>query len=503
MAPAAAGHAALAMDDPENPQNWPLWKKLYTSLTVFIIVFTLLYATTTLAPAVPALPMALVTTPRLANLAFSAPFFGVFFAPLYTPHLSERLGRKPIYLISVTLFFVVIANIGLASNIKSVIALRFLAGLTGGPTAVLIEGTFADMWSAKYTVSYYVWLALAQYWGAAFGPIIGAQVLKTKDVSWLSWVAMFFLAVGMVMAWFMPETYARQIRRRKNARNPAEAVRLAPAQSGESFGQMAKFTLLDPLKMFVAEPIVIMCALYLGLTFAVVFQWFISVPMVLSAAYGFDTPRIGLAFLGPAAGAAMALVTGTVLDRLAARNVDCNGMPKIEARLYSAMVGSLLVVASLFWVGWTAKPTVMVGAPVAGNAVYVWGNMLNLVGLSSHLIDRSWLIINQVSIVSYLFDAYPPAGTLSALTTCACFRLFCAGIVPIFITDMFKNLTGAWALSTFGFISIAIAPFPFVLYMFGARLRQNSKYSNISGQSAMMAQMEMQKDGGMSHNGMV
>lgn len=34
---------------------------------------------------------------------------------------------------------------------------------------VLIEGTFADVWSAQRTVTYYSFLAMAQYLGAAFG----------------------------------------------------------------------------------------------------------------------------------------------------------------------------------------------------------------------------------------------------------------------------------------------------------------------------------------------
>ena len=40
-----------------------------------------------------------------------------------------------------------------------------------------------------------------------------------------------------------------------------------------------------------------------------------------------------------------------------------------------------------------------------------------------------------------------------------------------------ENLTGAWAVSTFGFISAAFAPIPWMLYLFGARLRANSKYN--------------------------
>ena len=42
---------------------------------------------------------------------------------------------------------------------------------------------------------------------------------------------------------------------------------------------------------------------------------------------------------------------------------------------------------------------------------------------------------------------------------------------------MITNLTGGWAYSTFGFISGALIPVPWILYKFGARLRAASKYN--------------------------
>lgn len=42
---------------------------------------------------------------------------------------------------------------------------------------------------------------------------------------------------------------------------------------------------------------------------------------------------------------------------------------------------------------------------------------------------------------------------------------------------MITNLTGAWAISTFGFISAALAPIPFIIFLFGGRLRAHSKYN--------------------------
>lgn len=256
----------------------------------------------------------------------------------------------------------------------------------------------------------------------------------------------------------MPETYNREILRTRIRYNKSD-IKLACAQSGVTFPEMAHITFFTPLKMLVTEPLVIIISLYLGLNFAVVFQWFISVPAALGAAYGFNVKQAGLAFFSAFGGVVLAVVSSCLIEALSSKKGN-NSMGFIENRLIPAMFGSVLAAASLFWVGFTADPKIHYLAPIFGTAVYVWGNSMVL-----------------ISFISYLFDAYPPAGTLSALTAAACFRLVCAGIVPIFILDMITDLNGKWTFSIFGIISAVMALFPFILYKFGPTWRMKSKYS--------------------------
>ena len=98
-----------------------------------------------------------------------------------------------------------------------------------------------------------------------------------------------------------------------------------------------------------------------------------------------------------------------------------------------------------------------------GTAVYVWGNAMII-----------------FSVIPYLFDAYPPAATLSALTAAACGRIFFAGALVLVIVQDFMGIGGAWALSIFGFVSIALWPSPFVLFRYGKGWRENSKFAKRS-----------------------
>ena len=104
-----------------------------------------------------------------AILGLSLYLFGISFAPIITPHLSEAFGRAPVYFASIPIFSLFILGAGLSDTFAGIAICRFFAGFAGGPCLVLIEGTFADVWGAKVTGTYYSILGLSSYLGAAFG----------------------------------------------------------------------------------------------------------------------------------------------------------------------------------------------------------------------------------------------------------------------------------------------------------------------------------------------
>ena len=199
---------------------------------------------------------------------------------------------------------------------------------------------------------------------------------------WTQYLTIIFAVAAFLFAVGMPETYGREIPRRRNRYRGLAPLNQPPAESGVTIAQMFRITVLTPLRMLVTEPIVILCSFYLGLNFAVVFQWFITVPVVLSSVYKFTPQNIGLAFTTAIAGASLAAITSIVIELGFYRKfvmAEGKPMPRIEYRLIPAMIGGFLQVASLFWIGWTASPNFHWASPVLGTMVYVWGNVLVLV----------------------------------------------------------------------------------------------------------------------------
>ena len=104
-----------------------------------------------------------------AIVPFSLYIWGIFFAPIYSPHMSERLGRNPGYVFSTLGLAVFTLGSAYSRTFVQLGVCRFFAGLLAGSNVVQIEGTYADVWPALYTSSYYVFIAGSQYFGAAVG----------------------------------------------------------------------------------------------------------------------------------------------------------------------------------------------------------------------------------------------------------------------------------------------------------------------------------------------
>ena len=201
-------------------------------------------------------------------------------------------------------------------------------------------------------------------------------------------LAAYLLGIGA------PETYPRAVMRAR-AKRLGQTPNIKPAQSGATIPEMFQVTVVEPVKMFFTDPIVTIATIYLGFNFAVVFQWFISVPVVLHLVYNFSVQQAGLAFIAAIVGALLAALMSIMIDRIVSpkqyRKTN-NGQVRFEYRLWPAMIGGFLVMTSLFWIGWTASPKVSWQSPVIGTMLFVWGNLSIIVSHPLTLLSKCALL---------------------------------------------------------------------------------------------------------------
>jgi DHA1 family multidrug resistance protein-like MFS transporter len=176
----------------------------------------------------------------------------------------------------------------------------------------------------------------------------------------------------------MPETYGREIPRRRNRTRGLAPPHQPPAESGVTIAQMVTVTVVNPAKQLALEPIVAMISFTLALNWAVTFQWFITVPVVLQTVYNFTPQQTGLAMLSAIGGTALAALCTIAFEQAIVKSSRYKNI-QIEKRLIPALYGSVLLSGSIFWIGWTANPKVHYLSPICGTAVFIWGGVSVLV----------------------------------------------------------------------------------------------------------------------------
>lgn len=195
------------------------------------------------------------------------------------------------------------------------------------------------------------------------------------------------------------------------------------------------------------------------------FAFFAAFPYVFEQNYGFGLTSVGLTFLGQAVGTVIGCVIIVVYQMRYKRKVAWSikngngGKIPPEERLLLAMIGSIMLPVSLFWFGWSAHYRVHWMSPVMAEAMFSCGNELVF-----------------MSCVMYVMDFYGPLYGASAQATNSLVRYCLGAAFPLFIVQMYEALGIGWATSLLGFISLGLTTIPWLLYVYGAKLRQKSKF---------------------------
>ena len=73
---------------------------------------------------------------QVAVLGHSLYLMGIAFAPIATPHLSEKYGRQVVYLVTLPIFALFILGASFSHSFVALAVCRFFAGFFGGPSLV-------------------------------------------------------------------------------------------------------------------------------------------------------------------------------------------------------------------------------------------------------------------------------------------------------------------------------------------------------------------------------
>ncbi|KAL6792770.1 MFS general substrate transporter [Trichoderma sp. SZMC 28012] len=460
------GQVAQAQDEldwdnaPENPYNFPGWKKALTIFALATMGLTVSIATSISSSSVNLLMEEFGVSRTVALLPLTLYVVALGLGPIIGGPLSETIGRYPVIMGGLTIGALWTLGAGFVHNFGALCFFRFLSGFFWAPILANAPGSISETFMPKTRGPVSAIFILTPFLGPGLGPVIGSFVSVDKGWRWTEWTMLFFSCFSIGLGLMIGETFHPVLKRRLAKKKGIEMPPLPPMN--ERIKTFAVVAAIRPVKMLFTEPIVTFICLYVAVDFGTLFSFFGGVPYTFGTVYHFTTDQSGLVFISIVIGCFLGLATIMACEIFLYRKQIPNYPPhKVppEHRLYPAMLGSFGLPLGLFWFAWTARKDISWASPAAAIIPFAWGNLCVF-----------------VSTMQYTTDTFTGNVVASASSANSLARYGFAGVFPLFTIQMYTTLGIDWASSLLGFIALALIPIPWVLFKFGPKIRAKSRF---------------------------
>ncbi|KAL8946076.1 MAG: hypothetical protein Q9222_007478 [Ikaeria aurantiellina] len=457
--------------DSLNPHNWGYGARIWATVNIAFIGWIVGFASSVDSAALEQAAKDFGVSEVVESMATGLFLVGFGVGALFAGPISETVGRNPVYIATLSLYMIFVMASALAPNIGAQLVFRFIAGFFGSTPLTCAGGSISDLWSPMERVYAFPVFANAAFIGPIFGPVVGGFIGESNLVSWrwTEWVTL--IISGLILAsiiFLQPETYAPILLKWKAAHlrklTGDERYRAEVEIRDESFSLRLKRALYRPFILTFQEPVIMLLALYLTVIYIILFTFLNGYTFIFTETYGFSQGITGLSFVGIGIGLCVASLIVPFMYRYAKREVadiKARGGDRLppEFRLWFAMLGAPAIPISLFWMGWTARPSVSYWSPLIASVLFGYG-----------------ILCVFISSYQYIIDSYE-GYSASALASVTLIRYVAAGGSIEYAIPFYKNMGVAWTLTILGAISALCVPLPYLFYRYGPRIRKRSKYA--------------------------
>ncbi|CAG7996534.1 unnamed protein product [Penicillium salamii] len=447
----------FTINDPEHPHNWSRVYRWYITMVASALVVCVAFGSSIVTGGLGLIEDQYNVSLEVAILTCSIMVCGFAVGPLLWSPLSEIIGRRPVYIISLFLYTVFNIPCALSPNIGGLLVCRFLCGVFSSSGLSLAGGTIADIWSIEERGMAIAYFAAAPYCGPVLGPIVTGWInVGSGRLDLFFWVNLAFSGAIMVLIGLVPETYAPVILKRRAARLRKESgnpnIITEMEKTKPSFREIARTSLIRPITMIMTEPVLDLMCMYIVLIYSMLYAFFFAYPVIFGDLYGYNDGQIGLMFIPILIGAAFALaVTPAIENRF--RQTCAIRSPTPEDRLLAALIGAPFIPIAFFLLGATSFKHIIWVGPASSGIAFGFG-----------------MVLCYYAVNNYIIDSYQKYAA-SALAAKVFLRSGGGAAFPLFTTQMYDRLGLQWASWLLAFIGLAMVLIPYVFWMFGAKLR--------------------------------
>jgi multidrug resistance protein len=260
-----------------------------------------------------------VSTSRI-NLSVTTYMILQGLAPMFFGDMADQMGRRPVYILTLSIYLA--ANVGLAlqSNYATLLVLRALQSTGSSGTIALGNAVMADIATPAERSGYISYVQAGMMVGPAIAPTIGGLLTQ-----FLSWRALFwFLAIagGTYLLFyipFLPETCRKIVgngeippqnwnytmwnayqdwnnMRKEGGASVAEKER---QQKKQELAVKRHLAIPNPLKALriIVEKDVAFIMLFTSLMVAGFYMIMVPIPSVFADTYKFNQLQVGLSYM--------------------------------------------------------------------------------------------------------------------------------------------------------------------------------------------------------------
>ncbi|KAJ5761046.1 Major facilitator superfamily domain general substrate transporter [Penicillium odoratum] len=457
-----ARHGTLELDPipsmgPADPYNWPEWKKM---ANLILVAFHACMGTFTAAAIIPAysdiaaeLGIPVQTASYLTSLQIAI----LGGAPFFWKPLSNRYGRRPIFLLS--LISSLVCNIGCAKSTTyaSLAACRALVAFFISPAAAIGSAVVMETTFKKDRARYMgIWTLMVTL-GVPVGPLIFGFVTQRAGVVWIYWIlAMINGGQFILYLFFGPET--RYLGGGVDQTRPAWKQEYLTLRRIDPT-PFTWYEFIRPLTMARHPSILIpACAYAMIFLFGSILST-VEVPQLLQEKFKLNAEQLGLQFLGVIIGSLIGEQLGGHLSDLWMRRRAhrINRKPDPEFRLWLSYFGFALTMIGVI-VFLVCTQTSASGhwsvAPIIGTGIGAVGNQL----------------VTTV-MITYAIDCYPQeAASIGVFITFV--RQTWGFLGPFWFSAMFESVGVAPASGICCAMIVVVSVIPTIfLHMRGKKMR--------------------------------
>ena len=478
---------APSLKDYDSPFGWSKSRKITMTWLSCICTATTAFTAGAYIPGSGQMAELWHVSDVAVNLGITTFCTGFGFAPMFLAPFSEFNGRRPVFLVTGTIFVITQLCCALTRTYAGFLVSRFIVGCSSSTFSTIVGGVVSDIYHSQdrnWAMALFAGAALAS---TGLGPLVCGFIAQHTTWRWIFYLQVIVDGIGVAALFlFFRETRGSVLLSRKakklnqwyEARERAGYFgfeiqmehgiektvsqrilwKVKADEERGSFRHMLFISLYRPFHLLFTEPVVVFFALWISFSWAVLYMTFDAIPLVFSTNHGFSLEQSFAPFAAMSTGALISTIISVIQENWARRRGKLASSP--EGRLYFSCLQSGLLPVGLFWFGWTSFRSIPWIVPALAIGCATMG-----------------IISIYLAVFNYFADTYHRYAS-SALAAQSFCRNLLGGVLPLVTTQMYKHIGFAGASSLLGGIGTLLTIVPWVLVFYGPKIRAKSKLAS-------------------------